>query len=257
MSAFREDINSIRVVASNIGSPLTSAIINEEESHSDIDSDDDSDQSENTAEASIESIQFYVGLLMKLVPSMDRLYHNLEVKHAQDEHFVSHTKGVLHDDVKSSPPPRYSAGTPESSDTLGQGKKSKTLSEKSKQSSEVASDSEDSLSETWIKDMQKRVIELLKIQRREILPAYVFMTPSSLDSTALKFRTLLHRTSEIPMRFEDADLLADALSLAPVDAIFEEAKELDCISQAEALSLGVETKKKWGYQDCVIGALLR
>ncbi|KAI9726282.1 MAG: peptide-N4-(N-acetyl-beta- glucosaminyl)asparagine amidase [Chrysothrix sp. TS-e1954] len=74
------------------------------------------------------------------------------------------------------------------------------------------------------------------------------------DNQSQQFRNKLILLSETPCRWENPGLLDEAMKQVPLKQIYDEANEEHQLFLATAASVG--KKAAWGYQDCIIRALL-
>ncbi|KAI7782622.1 hypothetical protein LA080_013110 [Diaporthe eres] len=72
-----------------------------------------------------------------------------------------------------------------------------------------------------------------------------------------RFRDVLFTLCNVPIKWENNELLDLALKEIDLKAIYSDAEEENEHFASRARSQGVGTKPEWGYQDCVIRALSR
>lgn len=72
-----------------------------------------------------------------------------------------------------------------------------------------------------------------------------------------RFRDVLFTLSNVPLKWEKNELLDLALKEIDLKSIYSDAEEEHDVFISQARRKGVNTKSEWGYQDCVVQALLR
>ena len=223
-----------------------SDLIGEEAEYSISDDDDDEDYDDD--------VHFYIDLLMNLVPSMEQVYSQAVYEKEVNELNVS-SPTLLWVDAKTS---QDSAGIPlATSDRTFVARIPHTaLSTASGITSGTISGM--TFDDATCKDLRNgfegMMREIPKEQKKKLWPK-VPKPPADLSGD--QFQRILLHLSQTPLRYENSALKDEALSLVPLDRIYEEADDEFQLQQAMVASLGSDRKSHWGHQDCVMRALLR
>lgn len=80
---------------------------------------------------------------------------------------------------------------------------------------------------------------------RSSLGSFPLLPTAPDNSRSYRFRNTLLSLSKLPLRWENPGLLDEALSVVPLEFIYEEAEEESQVLQAEAESLGPRKKPAW------------
>lgn len=79
----------------------------------------------------------------------------------------------------------------------------------------------------------------------------------AIEPNSMRFRNLLISTSNVPLTWENPELLAKALGVVPLKRLYDEAEKESQRLTKQATSLSADQKPEWDYDDCTVQALLR
>lgn len=241
---------------------------------------DTSSSSRSTAFELLDDLHFYIGLLMSLIPSMDRSLAQV-AKDKEQQQVDAPLDSLRVSSWSSRTSVATSSKSPSSRVKLrsdlsaGSSIESRLDDRRDATTADASSKTDLDLDAATMTEQFRHTLSLKSLEAPSAdkltkymppgpkPPPYTVMSNSPLVPTMpsserdLKFRNLLLTLSEYPLKYENPGLLDEALLVVPVERIHSEAEEEYQVLKAIAASYSDEAKSEWGYQDCVVVSLLR
>lgn len=104
---------------------------------------------------------------------------------------------------------------------------------------------------------QRSTVFVQSAQPRSYIPLHIETRQSPAATSYYRFRHLLFELCNVPVKWENQELLKLALKEIDLKAIYSDAKEESEHFISLARRRSVDTKPEWGYQDCVVQVLSR
>lgn len=251
------------------------------ENGSEVEVDSQSETSDTPdCDEQFEDVQFYIGLLMNLVPSMEQAYGQILI-----EMEANKRTSVVETSIKKA------VENPQTSASIHAEASTDSVRKVFNTSSKIVVDNPMyTHDKDWAKDLRV-LFEKIWDERqasggtrhrllspslpsrsqqnrgssplpRPYEPEHMsqrlpLLSPTRMRAKSDQFGAQLTFLSSVPLEWENPGLLDEALQLVPLDLIHGEAKGESQLFQAQAASLGGASKAECGYQDCVIRALTR
>lgn len=183
----------------------------------------------------VTNVEFYVGLLMNLVPSMEHALSQIEngdsgrlpVRISIDS---KHGGGVLPEDEKNA---KNNKGKEVDLDMNNEGKQS----DLQWKSSDLTVENLKGLDQMGAAALPPPSYDALDVKNASL---------PSIDINSIQFRNLLMNLSATPLKYENSGLLDEALLVVPLDRIYEGAEEEHQLLEAHAMS--ISGSPEWGYK---------